>query len=132
MNQSGKYAQIVEVIKKSLIIIKIAPFVFCLAYILCIVAYMFVSDEWLLLIDTLFYTSPMTVIFLLILSRVYHLCGWHRLECCLPLIPIGITLIDRFVIQFSVFIATINVYTIIVMFILSLFNAYKIFFCDGK
>lgn len=132
MNQSGKYAQVVEVIKNSLIVIKIAPFAFTIGYIICLIMYMWGSDSVLFLADTLFYTSPMTIILLLILSRIYKLCGWHRLQCCLPLLPLSVTIIDRYVVEVANVFAYINIFVCVVMFILSLINAYKIFFCDGK
>lgn len=129
---STQYAHIAQIIKRTLITIKIAPFVFTLGYIVCLLFYMWGSDKARLVVDILFYTNPMIIVLLLILSKIYQLCGWHRLQCCIPLFPMVVMIIDSFIVEVSAIVANIKIYLCLIMFIFSLINAYKIFLCNGK
>ena len=129
---SSQYSHIAEIIKQTLITVKLAPFVFTLGYIACLLVYMFGSASACLIVDTLFYTSPMSIALLLILSSIYQLCRWHKLQCCIPLFPMAVMIIDSFIVELSAIVANINIYLCLIMFVLSLFNAYKMFLCNGR
>lgn len=125
-------AHLAQIITRTLITIKVAPFIFTLGYIICLLCYMWGSDIIVRFADILFYTSPMTIILLLILSKIYELCGWHRLQCCIPLFPMALMIFDSFIVEVSSLVADINLYLCLLMFILTLINAYKIFLHDGR
>jgi hypothetical protein len=118
---------IVAILRKVTKVVKIYPFVYAMLYALCMVGYMIGSEELSCALDQLFYTSPISIIFALILSRSLKLCKWHKLECILPMIPLIHLAIDSYVIPLSNVSAIINVGTIITICILSLINAYFVF-----
>lgn len=118
---------IVAILRKVTKVVKIYPFVYAMLYALCMVGYMIGSEELSCALDQLFYASPISIIFALILSRSLKLCKWHKLECILPMIPLIHLAIDSYVIPLSNVSAIINVGTIITICILSLINAYFVF-----
>lgn len=118
---------IVSILRKVTKVVKIYPFVYATLYILCMSGYMIGSDELSCILDQLFYTSPISILFALILSRSLKLCKWHKLECVLPMIPLIHLVIDSYIVPLSNVSAIINVGTIIILFILSLVNAYFVF-----
>lgn len=129
---SSKYANIAKMVVRTLLVVKIAPFVFTVGHIVCLILYLSGGDNVLLLADTMFYTSPMTIGLLLILSKIYQLCKWHRLQCFIPLFPVLVGVMDKFVVELSATLTYINIYTCLIMFVLTLLNAYKMFLCNGK
>lgn len=116
-----------KIAQRATLIVKIMPFVYALLFMSCLIAYMFTSDEVQTILDTIFYVSPITIIFALILSKTFKLCKWHRLECVLPLLSQVTVMIDLFY-PLTEVAAKVNVATIITIFILSLINAYFTFF----
>lgn len=118
---------IVSILRKVTKVVKIYPFVYATLYILCMSGYMIGSDELSCILDQLFYTSPISILFALILSRSLKLCKWHKLECVLPMIPLIHLAIDTYIVPLSNVSAIINVGTIIFLCILSLINAYFVF-----
>lgn len=77
--------------------------------------------------DMVFYISPMTVAFCLVLSRIFKLCKWHRLECILPLFSMLSVIIDEFVYNLDSFYLWLNWGLVIFLLTLSLINAYFVF-----
>ena len=69
--------------------VQIIPFAYTFIYILVLFAYGNISDETASMLDTLFYISPIQIVGLLILSKILHLCKWHRMACVLPLFPLN-------------------------------------------
>ena len=107
--------------------VQVMPFVYSDIFIVCMVLYLFCSDEAACACDTLFYVSPVTVVSFLILSRLLRMCVWHRTACVLPLIPQLISFVDRNVIEFPFSAASITIVTSIVLFATLLVAAYKTF-----
>ena len=118
---------IVAILRKVTKVVKIYPFVYAILYEVCMFGYMLGSEELSCTLDQLFYTSPISILFALILSRSLKLCKWHKLECVLPMIPLIHLAIDSYIIPLSNVSAIINVGTIIAICILSLINAYFVF-----
>lgn len=118
---------IVVILRKVTKVVKIYPFVYAILYALCMFGYMIGSEKLSCTLDQLFYTSPISILFALILSRSLKLCKWHKLECVLPMIPLIHLAIDSYIIPLSNVSAIINVGTIIAICILSLINAYFVF-----
>lgn len=121
-----------KIIVNSLSAIKLIPFITSLGLLISLVVYMFGSDAAATTMDMLFYTSPMMVVWMLLLSKIYRLCIWHRLQCILPLTPLIVVCVDEFVCSLSSIAMYVNVGVCICIFIASLINAYKIFFCNGE
>ena len=118
---------IVEILRKVTTTVKVFPFFYALIYIPSMFAYLVLSEDACIMLDTLFYMSVIMVVFLIRLSYCVKLCIWHRLQCCLPLLPQPIIYIDNNIYCFGKMAIIINVWLAIIIFILSLINAYFVF-----
>lgn len=126
MTNEEKVIRVIKIAQKATFVVKIMPFAYALLFMACLIAYMFTSDEVQSILDTVFYISPITIIFSLILSKTFKLCKWHRLECVLPLVS-QITVMIDLLYPLTEVAAKLNVATIITIFLLSLINAYFVF-----
>lgn len=107
------------------------PFVYTFLFLVSMVFYMFASDQTILVLDTLFYVSPVVVVQFLILSESLRLCKWHKTACALPLIPQVMVVLDRTFVIFSERVVECFILTIALMAALLLISAYKVFFGNG-
>lgn len=119
--------RIIGILRNVTLAVKLIPFAYALLYIISILSYSFCSEKILLWVDMTFYVSPISIIFLLILSRTLKLCKWHRMECMLPLMGFGAIFINDFIIEFDKHGQLANYIIVITTFILSLINAYFVF-----
>lgn len=126
MTEREKIESVISIVRKATFVVKVLPFVYVFLYAICITMFFFTSDEVQTILDTLFYVSPVQVVFCLILSRTFKLCKWHRRECWLPLVPQVFILMDTFY-PLSEFGSKLNVATVCTLCILSLINAYYTF-----
>lgn len=127
MSNNKDIIAIVIILRKVTKIVKIYPFVYAMLYAFCMVGYMIGSEQLSCLLDQLFYTSPISILFALLLSRSLKLCKWHKLECILPMIPLIHLAIDSCIIPLNSVSAIINVATVITLCLASLINAYFVF-----
>lgn len=118
---------IVRILRKVTKIVKIYPFVYAVLYALCMIGYLVCDDFVSVMLDQLFYTSPIVVSCNILLSYSLKLCKWHRLQCLLPMIPLITLLVDVTIYPISKIASTINALTIILIVTLSLINAYFVF-----
>lgn len=118
---------IVHILRKVTKIVKIYPFVYAVLYALCMIGYLVCDDFVSIMLDQLFYTSPIVVSCNILLSYSLKLCKWHRLQCLLPMIPLVTLFVDNTIYPISKIASTINALTIILLFALSLINAYFVF-----
>lgn len=117
----------IRILRKVTTNVKVFPFFYALIYIFSMFAYLVLSEDVCIMIDTLFYMSVLMAAFLVRLSFCVKLCIWHRLQCCLPLLPQPIIYIDNHIYCFGKTIAIINTWLAISIFTLSLVNAYFVF-----
>lgn len=103
------------------------PFLYASLYIAALVAYMFVSEPIMQMLDTLFYVSPVVIIGNLILSRILKLCSWHKVACVLPFFPQINIFIDSYIYEFSVRAELAHIIMVISMSVLLLVAAYNVF-----
>lgn len=96
------------------------------------VLYLFADERTITILDTLLYVSPIVIVQFLILSKALRLCGWHKTACSLPLIPQITVLLDNTFVSFSRHAAEYSVITMIIMYVLLLISAYKVFFCNER
>jgi hypothetical protein len=118
---------LISILRKVTKIVKIYPFVYAVLYALCMIGYLLCSDKVAIVLDQLFYTSPIVVSCNILLSYSLKLCKWHRLQCLLPMFPLIPLFVDYFIFPVSKLAFTINALTIILFFALSLINAYFVF-----
>lgn len=118
---------IIQVLRHSTILVKVMPFLFAFFYILDISSYMWIPNSMITRFDLFVYVSPIVILYELILSRIFHLCKWHRLECVLPLFGLVPVIVDKFIIEIGAYGQLVNWIILLLAFILSLINAYFVF-----
>lgn len=103
------------------------PFVYTGLYLVSISASYVMSDEYIWILDTLFYVSPVTVCAFLVISKLLCLCKWHKTACLLPLLPQAVSFIDYYVVELTEVAAQVNIILFGSMAILLLVAAYNVF-----
>ena len=106
------------------------PFFFAVFYLINILGYIFLPKDAIYWFDLCVYVSPMVILYELILSKIFHLCKWHRLECILPMFGLIPVIVDKFIIEIGAYGQLVNWIIIIAVFTLSLINAYFVFLKD--
>lgn len=96
-------------------------------YVMCMFGYMLFSENVALILDQLFYTSPIVVSCNIALSYTLKLCKWHRMECSLPLIPMLPLFVDYYIYPLNNIAVGINTTIMIILCLASLINAYFVF-----
>ena len=98
---SGAVSSVIRILRKATRIVQLAPF----AYLLFYVAYMlfgyFASEEALCVADSLLTISPATTGMMLVGSRLFKLCRWHKAACLLPVSSQVEGYIDSYLITFT-------------------------------
>jgi hypothetical protein len=122
------FKKYILILKNATLAVQIIPFVYSFIYLLILSIYPHVSEPFEEVLDTLFYISPLFMAGILILSKILHLCKWHRTACVLPLFPQIISFIDYYVIELTEVEAYVTDFTISTMAILLLMAAYNVFF----
>ena len=105
------------------------PFIYGGLYVVSLLLYTVGTEETAVLCDTLFYVSPIVVIEFLVLSRLLRLCKWHRMACCVPLIPQVVSMIDYYIIQLSEILVLVDLFVYTASIVILLISAYKVFLC---
>lgn len=107
--------------------VQILPFVYTVLYLVALGIALFASEDVVRISDSLFYVSPVTILAFLILSRLLHLCIWHKTACILPLLPQVVSFIDYNIVELSIRAATLNIIVFGLIGVALLFTAYKTF-----
>lgn len=107
--------------------VQILPFVYTVLYLVALGIALFASEDVVRISDSLFYVSPVTILAFLILSRLLHLCIWHKTACILPLLPQVVSFIDYNIVELSIRAATLNIIVFGLIGVALLFAAYKTF-----
>jgi hypothetical protein len=122
--------KIIWVARYSTVLVKAMPFVFAIFYLIGLSSYIWSSNTIIGYLDLAFYVSPMVILYELILSKIFHLCKWHRLECVLPMFGLIPVLVDKFIIEIGAYGQLTNWIIVVSVFTLSLINAYFVFLKD--
>lgn len=126
MTDKEKAVGFIRIMRNVTFTVKLLPFLGVVTYILCAVIFFIASPSFQGELDMMFYTSPMWVIVCLVLSKQMKLCKWHKLECVLPLLPRTLVAIDDWT-GLTEFQAKGGISLCVFMFVLSLINAYFVF-----
>lgn len=110
---------LVEILRRVTVTVKVFPFLYALVYISAMFGYLLFDEDICTWIDTLFFMSVLNVALLVRLSYCVKLCIWHRIQCCLPLLPQPVIFVDNYIYCFGETLAIINVWLAIIIFILS-------------
>lgn len=119
---------LVSTLRRVTTAVQVLPFVYSALSIITLSVYNFIPEEAQSQLDTLFYISPICIVAFLILSKLLRLCKWNKTACILPAIPQIVGFIDCYIITLTVPEAYIINAVIIVMTVLLLVAAYKVFF----
>lgn len=126
------FRKYILILRNATLAVQIIPFAYTLIYIFVLFSYGHISEEAASALDTLFYISPIQIVGLLILSKILHLCKWHRMACVLPLFPQLVSFIDYYIIALTEIEAYVTNIITIVMSALLPVSAYKVFFANGR
>lgn len=118
---------ILAVVRKTTIAIKVFPFLYMVLFLILMPLMAFGSIEMTEDISGLIYMPLVMIIFLVYLSYCVKLCKWHRLQCILPIIPQIVVFIDENIFEFGESFMIVNFVVLLIIFILSLINAYFVF-----
>lgn len=127
MVESKDIIAIVKILRRTTALVKWFPFIYTAIFIITMCAYYWISEDVANTLDTILYTSPMFMLFTLILSRILKLCKWHRLQCCLPLYPIILVGIDNYLIHINRVTTGFLIASVIALCVITLINAYFVF-----
>lgn len=122
--------KIISVVRYSTVLVKVMPFFFAFFYLAGIFSYILMPKAYIGYLDLAFYVSPIVILYELILSKIFHLCKWHRLECVLPLSGLIPVIVDKFIIEVGAYGQLVNWIIVVAVFTLSLINAYFVFLKD--
>ena len=89
------------ILRKATRIVQLAPFAYLCFYAAYLLAGSFVEDNLLGFADSVMLLSPVTTIGLLVVSRLFKLCPWHKIACLLPTTSQVEGYIDSFVFPFT-------------------------------
>ena len=103
------------------------PFVYTGLYLVSISASYVMPEEYIWILDTLFYVSPVIICAFLVLSRLLRLCKWHKTACVLPLLPQIVSFVDYYIIELTEIAAQVNIILFGPMAVLLLIAAYNVF-----
>jgi len=82
---SGAVSSVVRILRKATRIVQLAPFAYLAFFIVYMLFGVFASEETLCLADSVMTITPVTTGGMLILSRLFKLCRWHRIACLIPM-----------------------------------------------
>lgn len=111
---------------------QLMPFIYGGFYLLALLLYFVGTEDTARVCDTLFYVSPIVVVEFLALSKILRLCKWHRVACCIPLIPQVMSFIDYYIIELTEIIVQVDIFVCMASVLLFLLSAYKVFFANGR
>lgn len=118
---------VLNVVRKVTKAIKIFPFVYVLILLLFLPSMSYMDIDTATILSGCIFESPLLIAFLILLSYSVKLCVWHRLQCLLPLVPQIADFIDTHIYEYGEALATLNFIILLLLFILSLVNAYFVF-----
>ena len=126
--QGVDFKKYITILKRVTIFTQFLPFIYTSLYIVTLLIYPVISDQAAIFLDSLFYISPAFMVGMLIMSRLLHLCKWHRAACVIPLISQIPVFIDQYIISLSQVEAIIANSAVVIMAILLIIAAYNVFF----
>lgn len=120
--------RLVDTLRRVTTAVQILPFIYSAISIILLAVYNIVPEGVQMILDTLFYVSPVTIVAFLLLSKLLHMCKWHKTACILPMVPQAVSITDYYIINLTIPEVWVANSLIIVMSALLLIAAYKVFF----
>lgn len=120
--------RLIDTLRRVTTAVQILPFIYSAISIILLAVYNIVPEVVQMILDTLFYVSPVTIVAFLLLSKLLHMCKWHKTACFLPVVPQAVSLTDYYIINLTIPEVWVANSLVIVMSALLLIAAYKVFF----
>ena len=120
--------RLVDTLRRVTTAVQILPLIYSAISIILLAVYNIVPEGVQMILDTLFYVSPVTIVAFLLLSKLLHMCKWHKTACILPMVPQAVSITDYYIINLTIPEVWVANSLIIVMSALLLIAAYKVFF----
>jgi hypothetical protein len=121
---------LVDILRSVTLVVKFAPFLITMGYILSMLLYIFDCERLCAFVDVIFYQSALSSVILLFLSYALRMCVYHHAQCALTLLPTIVTLIDDYIFTLSVPGVLVTLCLLSLLFVCTLWNGYNIFFYD--
>ena len=123
---------LIKRLRTATLFVQLSPFVYGVFYIIGMITYLIGNEEASLIVDALFYVAPIIICEFLLLSKIFKLCRWHKIACCMPLIGESVGFLDSYIVDLSEIAAIVNCNIIIGSVLMLLYYAYKVFFINGN
>lgn len=125
-------SKLILIYRKTTRLVKLLPFVYLVIFSLYLVLSLFCSERVVCFIESLALVSPSATAVLLLISKIFSLCRWHRIACIIPMLSQAEGVIDNYIVTFTqVEVIAMNSITV-AMCSLFLVQAYKHFFYGRK
>lgn len=98
---SGAVSSVIRILRKATRIVQLAPFVYLAFYSAYMLLGNIASEEALCVADSLLTISPAITGMMLVGSRLFCLCRWHKTACLLPMSSQVEGYVDSFIITFT-------------------------------
>ena len=100
-DQRGAVRAVVDTLRKATRIAQLAPFVYLGVYVISIIVCLFASERVVCAIDTMLMLSPAATGGMLIASKLFKLCRWHKIATLLPMSSQVEGFFDAYIITFT-------------------------------
>lgn len=80
----GAVSSVIKITRKATRIVQLAPFAYLVFFVAYLILGAFAPDDVLCTLDKVALTSPLATGGLLVASRLFKLCRWHKIACLLP------------------------------------------------
>jgi len=131
MEQQDKgvdFRKYIIILKRTTIYVQFLPFIYSFFYVIVLIIYPFISEDAAMLLDSVFYISPIFMAGMLVLSKLLHLCNWHRTACIVPIISQVPVFIDSYIVSLTRIEAIVSNSIVVLMIAILLISAYNVFF----
>ena len=131
MEQQDKgvdFRKYIIILKRTTVYVQFLPFIYSFFYVIVLIIYPFISEDAAVLLDSIFFISPIFMAGMLVLSKLLHLCNWHRTACIVPIISQVPVFIDSYIVSLTRIEAIVSNSIVVLMIATLLISAYNVFF----
>ena len=90
-----------SILRRATRLVQLAPFAYLCFYAAYLLTESFIGEQYVLAADYILAASPLATVGMLVASRLFKLCTWHKVACLLPTSSQVEGFIDNFVFQFT-------------------------------
>lgn len=97
----GAVSSVVRILRKATRLVQLAPFAYLVFYVVYLLTCSFMPEGLLCAADAVMLVSPATGGGMLVASRLFKLCRWHKAACLIPFASQLEGCIDSYVVTFT-------------------------------